>query len=163
MVKYTIYLEVISMLHYCKKCGRIVEIAESDNDKTCDCCESPVYPCPEKYWLKGRDYLMSQEMKEKLREDLVKPSPEFDQYAFDHRDEINRRHCEESHRAWQIVNGVGNAANKSNPHGVTCPYCKSNNVSKISTASKAASVAFWGIFSQKVKKQWHCNKCGSDF
>ena len=29
--------------------------------------------------------------------------------------------------------------------------------------TKAGSVALWGIFSQKVKKQWHCNSCGSEW
>ena len=46
---------------------------------------------------------------------------------------------------------------------VTCPYCSSTNTKKISGISKAGSVAMFGIFSQKVKKQWHCNRCGSDF
>ena len=51
---------------------------------------------------------------------------------------------------------------KSNPV-VKCPYCHSTNTKKISTMSKAGSVALFGIFSQKVKKQWHCNECNSDF
>ena len=46
---------------------------------------------------------------------------------------------------------------------ITCPYCHSANTKKISAMSKAGSVALFGIFSQKVKKQWHCNGCGSDF
>ena len=46
---------------------------------------------------------------------------------------------------------------------ITCPYCHSANTKKISVMSKAGSVALFGIFSQKVKKQWHCNGCGSDF
>lgn len=54
-------------------------------------------------------------------------------------------------------------SNYYTPHKVTCPYCQSTNTTKISTLSKAGSVALFGIFSQKVKKQWHCNKCGSDF
>lgn len=44
-----------------------------------------------------------------------------------------------------------------------CPTCGSTNLRKISNLSKAGSVALFGIFSQKVKKQWHCNNCGSDF
>ena len=44
-----------------------------------------------------------------------------------------------------------------------CPTCGSVNIRKISNLSKAGSVALFGIFSQKVKKQWHCNNCGSDF
>lgn len=46
---------------------------------------------------------------------------------------------------------------------VHCPYCNSTNCKKISGVSKATSVAVFGIFSQKVKKQWHCNNCKSDF
>lgn len=44
-----------------------------------------------------------------------------------------------------------------------CPTCQSANIKKISNISKAGSVALWGIFSQKVKKQWHCNDCGSEW
>ena len=44
-----------------------------------------------------------------------------------------------------------------------CPYCHSRNTKKISTASRATSVALVGIASKKIGKQWHCNNCGSDF
>ena len=40
-----------------------------------------------------------------------------------------------------------------------CPTCGSTDLSKISTMSKAGSVFMWGLFSQKVKKTWHCNNC----
>ena len=46
---------------------------------------------------------------------------------------------------------------------IECPYCHSMNTKKISNIAKAGSVAMFGIFSQKVKHQWHCNSCGSDF
>lgn len=46
---------------------------------------------------------------------------------------------------------------------VVCPYCHSMNTKKISNIAKAGSVAMFGIFSQKVKHQWHCNSCNSDF
>lgn len=47
---------------------------------------------------------------------------------------------------------------------VTCPYCQSTNTQKISSLSKAGSVALWGIFALgKTTKQWHCNNCKSDF
>ena len=51
----------------------------------------------------------------------------------------------------------------SNNFTPKCPTCQSTNIKKVSGLSKAGSVALWGIFSQKVKKQWHCNGCGSDF
>lgn len=46
------------------------------------------------------------------------------------------------------------------PH---CPTCNSTNIKKISELSKAGSVAMFGIFSQKVKKQMHCNNCGYEW
>ena len=51
-----------------------------------------------------------------------------------------------------------------NPPTITCPYCKSIDCKKISGLSKAGSVALWCIFALgKTTKQWHCNRCKSDF
>ncbi|MDE7207477.1 MAG: hypothetical protein K2N90_10050 [Lachnospiraceae bacterium] len=44
-----------------------------------------------------------------------------------------------------------------------CPTCSSTNVRKISSLSKAGSVAMFGIFSQKVKHQFKCNNCGYEW
>lgn len=44
-----------------------------------------------------------------------------------------------------------------------CPTCGSTKLSKVSTISKAGSVALWGLFSQKVKKTWHCGNCGYEW
>ena len=46
---------------------------------------------------------------------------------------------------------------------VTCPYCHSTNTKKISQMSRVTSIGFWGVFSKKIGKQWHCNECNSDF
>lgn len=46
---------------------------------------------------------------------------------------------------------------------VFCPYCGSADTRRISTASRTASVAVVGVASSKIGKQWHCNKCKSDF
>ena len=47
---------------------------------------------------------------------------------------------------------------------IICPYCKSSNTKKITTMSKAAHTALFGIFSiSRNSKQWHCNNCNSDF
>ena len=40
-----------------------------------------------------------------------------------------------------------------------CPTCGSTNIQKISASSKAGSVFLFGLMSQKVKHQWHCNNC----
>lgn len=47
---------------------------------------------------------------------------------------------------------------------VACPYCKSTDCKKITNTSKAVHTAIFGIFSiGRNSKNYHCNKCGSDF
>lgn len=41
-----------------------------------------------------------------------------------------------------------------------CPTCSSTNISKISTTSKVAGAAFFGLFSKTAKSQFKCNNCG---
>lgn len=68
------------------------------------------------------------------------------------------KQAEEKRRALVAANNFRN----SHPT-VSCPYCHSTNTSKISTTSKIINTALFGIFGNKRKHQWHCNKCGSDF
>lgn len=72
-----------------------------------------------------------------------------------------KKHLEREKR-WE-QEAAAEAARQAAKVTVTCPYCKSTNCSKISGLSKATSVVLWGVFSQKHKHQWHCNKCNSDF
>lgn len=66
--------------------------------------------------------------------------------------------------SWKSLDNDDKNINRNeDEHSVTCPYCKSTDTQKILGLSKAGSVALFGIFSQKVKKQWHCNHCKSDF
>lgn len=58
-------------------------------------------------------------------------------------------------------NAIQKLENEQNT--ITCPYCKSTDVSKISTFGRAASVGIFGLVSKKIGKQWHCNHCKSDF
>ena len=47
---------------------------------------------------------------------------------------------------------------------VTCPYCNSSDTKKISTISKVAHTALFGIYSvSRNSKNFHCNQCGADF
>lgn len=44
---------------------------------------------------------------------------------------------------------------------VRCPSCKSTNVKKISSASKAGSALMWGVFAMgKISKTYECKNCG---
>ena len=143
------------MLHYCKKCGRVVEI--NTQDITCDCCKSTVFPVPEKYWLDGLDFLISNESKDILREELVKTSPEFDQYLFDHRDEILAKQSAE----FNAKMAHGKAILEEQSRVAKCPSCGSSNVSKIGTLNRMVSAGLFGLASSKISKTHKCNHCGT--
>lgn len=51
----------------------------------------------------------------------------------------------------------------SNTPTVSCPYCKSINCTKIGVIGRSVSIGVFGLGSSKIGKQWHCNKCKSDF
>lgn len=47
---------------------------------------------------------------------------------------------------------------------VYCPKCGSSNVNTISGASKAVSIALWGVFAaNKVKSTYQCMDCNFKF
>lgn len=46
---------------------------------------------------------------------------------------------------------------------IRCPYCQSTDTSKISAVGRVVSTGLFELGSKKIGKQWHCNKCGSDF
>lgn len=142
------------MLQYCKKCGRIVL-----DSQTCSCCNSQTYPVPEKYWLDGLDFLIDNESKKRLREELVKTSPEFDQYLFDHRDEILAKQSAE----FNAKMAHSKAVLEEQSRRVICSYCGSANVKKISFTSRTISTGIFGLGSKKIGKQFHCNNCKADF
>lgn len=135
------------------------------DEKICDYCKSIVCPVPEKYWLNGKDYLITKDDEKLLREELVKTAPEFDEKLFNSRDGDLAKRNAETQRALDIAFGrtkpISNS--RASTTSVACPYCKSPNVSKISTVGRAASVGIFGLASKKIGKQWHCKKCGSDF
>ena len=73
-------------------------------------------------------------------------------------------YMEESRRSKNPIESCSSQYKHLNPVTITCPYCKSTNTKKISSLSKAGSVALFGIFALgKTTKQWHCNSCKSDF
>lgn len=46
---------------------------------------------------------------------------------------------------------------------VTCPYCKSTDVKRITTAGRVTGVIMLGLASSNIGKQWYCNNCKSKF
>ena len=72
---------------------------------------------------------------------------------------VRKRKEEETAR----IKEIADRSSIYTPTSITCPYCHSTNVSKISTIDRGISVGMAGLASGKLGKQWHCNKCKSNF
>lgn len=145
------------MLCYCKKCGRILQNSWGDENYKCDCCKTIMLPVPQKYLLEGFDIAFKDKETEKLLiEELVKTSPEFDEYLFDHREEILAK----KHEEFQAKIEHGKAILKEQSHQPECPTCHSKNVQRISGLERGASIVGLGIFSKKMNKSFKCKHCG---
>ena len=149
---------------YCDKCGHLWQgaikgIIDGNEDKQrCDVCNNLLKKVPDEYFQDDEFNAkwhgsVSDEMEQKLIKDLVFTSPNFDQYYFDHKDEIA---SQQRLRDMTILQ-----QDKNISHGVTCPYCGSTNISKIGTINRAVSVGLLGLASSKIGKTHKCNKCGS--
>ena len=145
---------------YCKRCGRIC--INDVNSGSCDCCGSEYYPVPEKYWEEG-EVFMRDEQKKLLWEELVKTSPIYDENLFNQRDVYLNELWVKSEAALARGRAIQEGRDKGNRFGIECPYCHATNVRKVSLAGRAVSAGIFGLGSKKIGKQWHCNKCGSDF
>lgn len=149
------------MLMYCKKCGRVI-----NNSEKCDVCNSTTYKVPEKFWLDGIDFLISNDSKKILIEECVKSSPEFDEQLFNSRDEILAKENAKYDQAMKIGSAIRQGADPKTAFQTggqnipKCPTCGSSNIKKISTASKIAGATMFGLFSRTAKSQFKCGNCG---
>lgn len=144
------------MLSYCKKCGRTLQ-GIFELETTCDVCGSHTYEVPRKYidnfrWRDG-------DGKQALIEELVRTSPEFDQYLFEHRDEILAKQSAEFNAKMEH----GKTVLEEQSRVPKCTYCGSTNIRRIGLLNRAISTELWGLGSKKIGKQFHCNHCGADF
>lgn len=107
-------------------------------------------------------------MKQQFIENYVKSSPEFDQYLFDHRDEILTKQNAEFNKKMAIGKAISEGADpkmafKTEGNVPKCTYCGSANIKKISTTGRLVSTGLFGLGSKAIGKQFHCNNCGADF
>ena len=152
-------------LYYCDKCGHLWQ-HDDETDDYCDICKNRLKPVPDEYFADHPDFkvLVSKEMEQKLINDLVLTSPNFDQYYFDNKDRIQDEQREKNWAMLEHGRAVLEGRDIGNQFGVSCPYCHATNVKRISYTSKALHTAVFGIFSMgRNSKEWHCNHCNSDF
>lgn len=142
---------------YCEKCGHTgFSFSNKIETDTCFICRTQglLKPIPDKY-LDYAGTALNSELEKEFMEEVVKKSPNFNQESYD------RGEIAIADRKRQDSMPKISSTGKSN--SVTCPYCKSTNVSKISTLGRSVSVGLFGLGSSKIGKQWHCNGCKSDF
>lgn len=134
-----------SIILYCKKCGRQIPVIfdwdDINKNRVCDVCKSHLYEVPHEYIDKFR--WRDGDGKQAVIEELVKTSPEFDSYLFEHRDEI-----------------LAKRSFKGNLSMPKCPTCGSTKVEKISLGEKVLGGAVFGLFSSDVRHTMHCKNCG---
>ena len=144
------------MLCYCKKCGRIILFIIEDKLK-CDCCHSKVYPVPDEFLVGKSKMVINKNLKQQFINEYIKTSPEFDQYLFNHRDEILAKQSAE----FDAKMAHGKAVLEENIRIPKCPTCGSTNISKIGTVNRIISTGLFGLASSKIGKTHKCNKCGT--
>ena len=145
---------------FCSKCGRVC-FGNPYIEEKCDVCKSVMKHVPEKY-ISENEILTDKQCYKRVNEpnglydELVKNSPEFDQYLFDHRDEILAKQFADFNA--KMEHGKTILEEQSNIP--KCPTCQSTNIRKMSGLESGASIAMWGIFSKKINKSFKCNNCG---
>lgn len=150
------------MLDYCDKCGWIWERnILMDHDDICGFCEicgNQLKLVPNKYYeeFQGIQFL-SASMKQKLIEELVLTSTNFDQYYFDNAKNIKGQKDNEFNAKMQH----GKAILEEQARTPKCPSCGSSNISKIGLVNRVVSTKLFGLASSKIGKTHKCNNCGS--
>ena len=143
------------MLCYCKKCGRIILFIIEDKLE-CDCCHSKVYPVPDEFLVGESKMVINKNLKQQFINEYIKTSPEFDQYLFDHRDEILAKQSAEFDA--KMTHGKTILEEKSRVP--KCPTCQSTSIRKMGGIERGASIYAFGLFSKKINKTFKCQNCG---
>lgn len=149
-------------LMYCKKCGRLIQGHYEEKDTSpyyCDCCNSVTYKVPTDFLISESVPIIKSDLKQQFIEKYIMSSPEFNQYLFEHRDEILAKQSAEFNAKMEH----GKAILEEQSRSPKCIYCGSTNIRKIGLLNRAISTELWGLGSKKIGKQFHCNSCGADF
>ncbi len=108
------------MLDYCDKCGWVWQRSiQNENNGICGKCEicgNQLKPVPNNYYEEFQEIqFLSGEMRHKLIEELVKTSPNFDQYYFDNAINIKGQKDDAFNAKMQHGRAVLEGKDKGNP------------------------------------------------
>lgn len=150
---------------YCKKCGSVRWLQRDTlEEDRCYVCDSLMSFLPKEYI--GEKNLFTEEEEERIRNDLVKTSSEFDPYIFEHRDEIRAQRRDAFRRMMDekeaYVRKMNNRRLRISDDSCQpkCPTCSSMNIERISGVSKVMNAGLFGILGNKRKMQFKCKNCG---
>ena len=145
------------MLKFCTKCGRYFIGASYIPNERCDVCGNITRIVPEEYFEDPSfQYKLSKEMEEKLRNELVKTSPDYDPKMYNRRDTIVAHNKEIDNK----VEAFSKQQKQSQSNIPKCPTCGSTNISKIGFGERMLSVGTFGLLSKKMNKTFKCKNCG---
>lgn len=143
------------LMYICKNCGTTIDYDSDEINKKCHCTEPNFISLganPKEYFN-----LSPKEKTTLIQKKLRLNDNQFSEIQQEWKQSQSQN--SKSHYAERIAQR--NMTRNANQ--LKCPYCNSINISKISTLNRAVSVGVFGLSSSKVGKQWHCNKCKSDF
>ena len=143
------------MLCYCKKCGRIILFIIEDKLE-CDCCHSKVSLVPDEFLVGESKMVINKNLKQQFINEYIKTSPEFDQYLFDHKDEILAKQSAE----FNAKMAHGKSILEEQSRVPKCPTCQSTNIRKMGGVERGTSIYAFGLFSKKINKTFKCQNCG---
>ena len=143
----------------CPQCGYVCRNDSPSRFPICECCkyEDPIIMSQADYKmfedeLTGKD--PDAKCYESLREKYVYNNEHFSKKAYNDMLAYADEKFKKEYAEWVRSN---------NPGKIECPVCHTISGKKISVGAKAVSVGLYGIFSQKVKKTWHCEICGYEW
>ena len=165
---------IMAQYYVCPRCGTVDEFSSNTINSCIFCDYNETIIVTEDEYTKLYDYfkkaspseqddLLNTKVEATLRQKYTYKSPFFDKEYNEKRKKYESTKNKAVREHIRFNSGVTLNDIKqpqSLPH---CPTCNSTNVKKISAGAKAVSVGLFGIFSQKVKRQFHCNNCGYEW
>lgn len=149
----------------CIDCGRQL----FDRDNSCDKCNSKNIISEEEYnkiieELKHANIFTKKKLLQNQNYKCIYDRLQQPEVSYPKPIILENSNYESNEEYWKRINQHTINNNTLTSQTVECPYCHSKDTKKISNLSKAGSVALFGVFALgKTSKQWHCNKCNSDF